>query len=135
MSLPRLPLLLILLELIFVRVGVELLLPQLKLPLPFLVEMLELLLLHLVVPQLHIYGHGLDVRWMLYNLLVLLQDLLELSVLLHYSLVLEANSMLLVLLPVCGCSLQLLQPGIFFRVLRLGLLRWERRCCVFISGW
>ena len=45
---------------------------------------------------------------MLYNLLVLLQDLLELSVLLHYSLVLEANSMLLVLLPVCGCSLQLL---------------------------
>ena len=56
---------------------------------------------------------------MLYNLLVLLQDLLELSVLLHYSLVLEANSMLLVLLPVCGCSLQLLQPGIFFRVLRL----------------
>ena len=61
----------------------------------------------------------LDVRRMLYNLLVLLQDLLELSVLLHYSLVLEANSMLLVLLPVCGCSLQLLQPGIFFRVLRL----------------
>lgn len=60
MSLPRLPLLLILLELIFVRVGVELLLPQLELPLPFLVEVLELLLLHLVVPQLHVYGHGLQ---------------------------------------------------------------------------
>lgn len=108
MSLPCLPLLLILLELIFVRVGVELLLPQLKLPLPFLVEALELLPLHLIVPQLHVCGHGLDVWRMLYNLLVLLQDLLELSVLLHYSLVLEANSMLLVLLPVCGCSLQLL---------------------------
>lgn len=50
----------------------------------------------------------LDVWRMLYNLLVLLQDLLELSVLLHYSLVLEANSMLLVLLPAraaaaCNC--------------------------------
>lgn len=108
MSLPRFPLLLILLELIFVRVGVELLLPQLKLPLPFLVEALELLLLHLVVPHLHVYGHGLDVRGMLYGLLVLLQDLLQLSVLLHDPLVLEANSMLLVLLPVRGCSLQLL---------------------------
>ena len=45
---------------------------------------------------------------MLYGLLVLLQDLLQLSVLLHDPLVLEANSMLLVLLPVRGCSLQLL---------------------------
>lgn len=60
MSLPCLPLLLILLELIFVRVRVELLLPQLKLPLPFLVEALELLPLHLVVPQLHVCGHGLQ---------------------------------------------------------------------------
>jgi hypothetical protein len=45
--------------------------------------------------------------WLLYDLLVLLQDLLQLSVLLHYSLILEAHSMLLVLLPVCCCSLQL----------------------------
>lgn len=50
----------------------------------------------------------LDVRGMLYGLLVLLQDLLQLSVLLHDPLVLEANSMLLVLLPVRSCSLQLL---------------------------
>lgn len=50
----------------------------------------------------------LDVRGVLYGLLVLLQDLLQLSVLLHDALVLEANSVLLVLLPVRGCSLQLL---------------------------
>lgn len=57
----------------------------------------------------HVPGSShLDVWGMLDNLLVLLQDLLELSVLLHDSLVLEANSMLLVLLPVRGCSLQLL---------------------------
>lgn len=55
--------------------------------------------------------------------------------LLHYSLVLEANSMLLVLLPVCCCSLQLLQPGIFFRVLRLGFLRWERGWYLLIRRW
>ena len=59
-------------------------------------------------PRVREGSSHLDVWRMLYNLLVLLQDLLELSVLLHYSLVLEANSMLLVLLPVCGCSLQLL---------------------------
>lgn len=76
MSLPCFPLLLILLKLIFMRIGVELLLPQLKLSLPFLVEMLELLLLHLIMPQLHIYRHGLNVWWLLYDLLVLLQDLL-----------------------------------------------------------
>lgn len=72
MALPCLPLLLILLKLVFMRIGMKLLLPQLKLSLPFLVEMLKLLLLHLIVPHLHIYGHGLYMGWMLYNLLVLL---------------------------------------------------------------
>lgn len=41
------------------RVRMELLLPQLKLSLPLLVEMLKLLLLHLIMPQLYIYRHGL----------------------------------------------------------------------------
>lgn len=72
MSLPRFPLLLILLKLIFMRIGMELFLPQLKLSLPFLVEMLKLLLLHLIMPQLHIYRHGLYMWWLLNNLLVLL---------------------------------------------------------------
>lgn len=54
MSLPCFPLLLILLKLIFMRIGMELFLPQLKFSLPFLVEMLKLLLLHLIMPQLHI---------------------------------------------------------------------------------
>lgn len=72
MSLPCLPLLLIFLKLIFMRIGMELFLPQLKLSLPFLVEMLKLLLLHLIMPQLHVYRHGLYVWWLLYNLLVLL---------------------------------------------------------------
>lgn len=76
MSLPCFPLLLILLKLIFMRIGMKLLLPQLKLSLPFLVEVLKLLLLHLIMPQLHIYRHGLKVWWLLYDLLVLLQDLL-----------------------------------------------------------
>lgn len=40
-------------------------------------------------------------------MLVLLQDLLELGVLLHYPLVMEAHAVLLVLLPVRGCGLQL----------------------------
>lgn len=72
MSLPCFPLLLILLKLIFMRIGVELFLPQLKLALPFLVEMLKLLLLHLIMPQLHIYRHGLHMWRLLYDLLVLL---------------------------------------------------------------
>lgn len=76
MSLPCFPLLLILLKLIFMRIGKELFLPQLKFSLPFLVEMLKLLLLHLIMPQLHIDSHGLYMWWLLYNLLVLLQDLL-----------------------------------------------------------
>lgn len=59
MSLPCFPLLLILLKLIFMRVGMELLLPQLELSLPFLIEMLKLLLLHLIMSQLHIERHGL----------------------------------------------------------------------------
>lgn len=59
MSLPCFPLLLILLKLIFMRVGMELLLPQLELSLPFLIEMLKLLLLHLIVSKLHIERHGL----------------------------------------------------------------------------
>lgn len=54
MSLPCFPLLLILLKLIFMRIGIELFLPQLKLSLPLLVEMLKLLLLHLIMSQLHI---------------------------------------------------------------------------------
>lgn len=76
MSLPRFPLLLILLKLIFMRVRMELFLPQLELSLPFLEEMLELLLLHLIMPQLYIYRHVLHVGWLLNELLVLLQDLL-----------------------------------------------------------
>lgn len=59
MSLPCFPLLLILLKLIFMRVGMELLLPQLELSLPLLIEMLKLLLLHLIMSQLHIERHGL----------------------------------------------------------------------------
>lgn len=59
MSLPCFPLLLILLKLIFMRVGMELLLPQLELSLPFLIEMLKLLLLHLIMSKLHIERHGL----------------------------------------------------------------------------
>lgn len=113
----------------------ELLLPQLKLPLPLLVEMLKLLLLHLIMPQLHVYRHGLHMRWLLDNLLVLVQDLLQLSVLLHYSLILEADSMLLVLLPVRCCGLQLFQPSIFFRVFRLGFFRWERRWYLLLRRW
>lgn len=62
MSLPCFPLLLILLKLIFMRIGMELFLPQLKLSLPFLIEMLKLLLLHLIMSQLHIQRHGLYVR-------------------------------------------------------------------------
>ena len=62
MALPCLPLLLILLKLVFMRIGMKLLLPQLKLSLPFLVEMLKLLLLHLIVSHLHIYGHGLQIK-------------------------------------------------------------------------
>lgn len=61
MSVPCFPLLLILLELIFMRIGMELFLPQLKLSLPFLIEMLKLLLLHLIMSQLHIKRHGLYV--------------------------------------------------------------------------
>lgn len=61
MSLPCLPLLLILLKLIFMRIGMELLLPQLKLSLPVLKEMLKLLLLHLIMSQLHVQRHGLYV--------------------------------------------------------------------------
>lgn len=61
MSLPCFPLLLILLKLIFMRIGMELFLPQLKLSFPFLIEMLKLLLLHLIMSQLHIERHGLDV--------------------------------------------------------------------------
>lgn len=76
MSLPRLPLLLVLLQLLFVRVGTQLLLPQLKLALPLLVEVLKLLLLQLIMPQLHVYRHGLHMWRLLYNLLVLLEDLL-----------------------------------------------------------
>lgn len=76
MTLPCFPLLLILLKLIFMRVRTELFLPQLERPLPLLVEMLKLLLLHLIMPQLHIHRHGLHVGGLLYNLLVLLQDLL-----------------------------------------------------------
>lgn len=72
MSLPCFPLLLILLKLIFMRVGMELLLPQLELSLPFLIEMLKLLLLHLIVSQLHIEGHGLYMWRVLDDLLVLL---------------------------------------------------------------
>lgn len=86
----------------------ELLLPQLKFSLPLSVEMLELPLLRLVVPQLYVYRHGLQMWWLLYNLLVLLQNLLQLCVFLHYALILEADSVLLVLLPVCCRSLQLL---------------------------
>lgn len=62
MSLPCFPLFLILLKLIFMRIGLELFLPQLKLSLPFLVEMLKLLLLHLIMSQLHIKSHSLYVR-------------------------------------------------------------------------
>lgn len=72
MSLPCFPLLLILLKLIFMRIGMKLFLPQLKLSLPFLVEMLKLLLLHLIMSQLHIYRHGLHMWWLLDDLLVLL---------------------------------------------------------------
>lgn len=72
MSLPCFPLLLILLKLIFMRVGMELLLPQLELSLPFLIEMLKLLLLHLIMSQLHIERHGLYMWRVLDDLLVLL---------------------------------------------------------------
>lgn len=72
MSLPCFPLLLILLKLIFMRVGMELLLPQLELSLPFLIEMLKLLLLHLIMSQLHIKRHSLYMWRVLDDLLVLL---------------------------------------------------------------
>lgn len=61
MPLPCFPLLLIFLKLIFMRIGMQLFLPQLKLSLPFLIEMLKLLLLHLIMSQLHIQRHGLYV--------------------------------------------------------------------------
>lgn len=134
MSLPCLPLLFILLKLIFMRIGVELFLPQLKLSLPLLVEMLKLLVLHFVMPQLHIYRHGLHRRW-LHHLLVPLQEALQLAVLLHDPLVLDANALLPVLLPVCCRCLQLLQPRVLLRVLGLGFLRWERRWYLLIRRW
>lgn len=83
----------------------ELILPLLKLSFPFFVKMLKLLLLHLIVSQLHIYGHSLYMWWLLYDLLVLLQDLLQLGMLLHDSLILKANSVMLMLLPMCSSSL------------------------------
>jgi len=51
---PLLPLALVVLELVLVRVGLELLLPQLEVPVPVLVDGRELLLLRLVVFQLHV---------------------------------------------------------------------------------
>lgn len=57
-------------------------------------------------------------RRLLDKLLVLLQDLLQLCMLLHERLVLEARPLVLGLLPLCGGSLQLLQPSDFVRVPR-----------------
>ena len=58
--LPLLPLALVILELVLVRVSLKLLLPQAELPIPILVHRGKLLLLHLIMPQLHVQGHGLQ---------------------------------------------------------------------------
>lgn len=65
---------------------------------------------------------------LLYQLLVLLEDLLQLLVLLHEGLVLDAGPLLLHLLPLGRCSLELLQTGRFLWVLRgdFGRLLWRR---------
>ena len=83
-------------------------------------------------------------RWLLNQLLVLLQDLLQLLVLLHEGLVLDACPLLLHLLPLGRRSLELLQAGRFFGVLRsdlwllehtgaeadsMSLFKWNRFLC------
>lgn len=70
--LPLFPLGLVVLELVFVRVGLELLIPQFKVPVPVLVHWSKLLLLHIIVFQLHIQWHGLEMRRLLDELLILL---------------------------------------------------------------
>lgn len=57
--LPLLPLEFVVLQLVFVGVGLELLVPQVEGAAPVLENGGELLLLHLVVPQLHVHGHRL----------------------------------------------------------------------------
>lgn len=112
------------------RVSLKLLLPHPELPVPLLVHGGKLLLLHLIMPQLHVQGHGLQMCRLLNELLVLLQDLLQLGVLLHESLVLEACALLLRQLPLRGCGLQLLQARSFCGVPRCGadtghrVIRW-----------
>lgn len=60
--------------------------------------------------------HG-QVWLMLYDVLIATQYLLQLFMLLHYSLILETHSLLWMLLPLCCCRLQLLQSQTFLRIL------------------
>lgn len=55
---------------------------------------------------------------LLHDLLILLYYLLQLSMLLHYSLILKSNPVMGVLLPLSCCRLQLLQSQILLRVIR-----------------
>ena len=60
--LPLLPLMFVVLQLVFVRVRLKLLVPQVEGAVPVLKDGGELLLLHLVMPQLHVGRHRLDQR-------------------------------------------------------------------------
>lgn len=70
---PGFPLLLVLLELVLVWIGPKELLPLGKLGFPLPKESQELPLLHFQMSQLNVDRHGLHVRRLLNNLLVLLQ--------------------------------------------------------------
>lgn len=61
---------------------------------------------------------NLHVCRLLYELLVFFQDLLKFFMLLHESLILKGCSLLLDMLPLCCCSLQLLETSSLLWVFR-----------------
>lgn len=71
---------------------------------------------------------------LLHDLLILLYYLLQLGMLLHYSLVLKSNSVMGMLLPLSCCCLQLLQSQIFLRVIRRINVKLEKQANTINKG-